>query len=81
MFQVSSSVLMETDASPRRWCVMGSTTVRTDLMKWTVQSWVRAAIDAATTTLAVYLTTSCVMARETALMGQMRKSVVRDFYK
>lgn len=77
LFQVTSSVLMGIDASRRRRCVTGSTTVRTDLMKWTVQSRARAAIGAATTTHAVYLRASCVTVRETAQMGPMRKSVVR----
>lgn len=74
--QLSSSVLMEIDASTRSRCVTGRTTVRTGLMKWTVSGCLRAATGAATTTRAVSPTPSCVTARKTALMGPMRKSVV-----
>lgn len=47
-------------------------------MNWTVRNKWRAAIIAAITTLAVYQTPSCVMARETVPMGQMNHSVVGE---
>lgn len=79
VFQVSSSVPMATDASHRRGCAMGRGTVRTALMKWIVQVKLRAAITAATTTLAAYHRPSCVMAREIVPMARMKKNVVGDF--
>lgn len=74
--QMSSGVLTGTDASRRRRCATGSTTVKTGPMNWTVQDGWRAAISAVTTTLAASQRPSCVMERETALTGQMKKSVV-----
>ncbi len=76
--QMSSGVLMGIDASHHSKCVTGTMTVKTDLMKWTVRVGLRAAISSVITTLAVYQRPSCAMARETALMGRMRKSVVGD---
>lgn len=76
--QLSSNAVMEIDAYNQSSCVMDSMTVKTDPMKWIVQLWLRAAITAVITTLAVYLTLSCVMERETVLMDQMRQSVVGD---
>lgn len=74
--QLSSSAVMEIDAYNQSRCVTDSMTVKIDPMKWTVQLWLRAAITAVITTLAVYLILSCVMERETVLMDQMKQSVV-----